>query len=151
MRTRLVIWIIACLALSLSFGELWARLPAWLSPEGLQRYGVFHWGVLGLCVLWLWLKRRNVVSRMSAGGLGIPFALAGLALLALSIFVPRQDAFLIFMMLVGWLGIFGIHQQPYHGHWFAKNCEKLDGNFRNPGHLNGPGWPLPSQPAPRLP
>ena len=33
---------------------------------------------------------------------------AGLALLALSIFVPRQDAFLIFMMLVGWLGIFGI-------------------------------------------
>lgn len=107
MKTRLIIWLAACLAISIaSFGELWTKIPEWLSPEGLQRHGVFHWGVLGLCILWLWLKRRDVLPRMQTARPSLPFLLAGAALLALSIFLPRSDDFLVFLMLVGWLGIF---------------------------------------------
>ena len=107
MKTRLIIWLAACLAISIaSFGELWTKLPEWLSPEGLQRHGVFHWGVLGLCILWLWLKRRDIWPRMQTARPSLPFLLAGAALLALSIFLPRSDDFLVFLMLVGWLGIF---------------------------------------------
>ncbi len=109
MKIRVAIWVAACLAISIiAFGELWAKLPQWLSLEGLQRYGVFHWGVLGLCVLWLGLKRKDILSRMQAGRLSLPFILTGLALLALSIFLPRRDDFLVFLMLLGFLGIFAI-------------------------------------------
>ena len=38
----------------------------------------------------------------------LPFVLVGVALLALSIFLPRSDNFLVFLMLLGWLGIFTI-------------------------------------------
>ncbi len=109
MKIRLVIWIAASLAISIiAFGELWLRLPQWLSPDGLQRYGVFHWGVLGLCILWLWLKRKDISPRMQTGRLNPPFILGGVALLALSIFLPRSDDFLVFLMLLGFLGIFTI-------------------------------------------
>lgn len=109
MKKRLIIWLAACLAISIaSFGELWTKIPEWLSPEGLQRHGVFHWGVLGLCILWLWLKRRDIWPRMQTARPSLPFLLAGMALVALSIFLPRSDDFLVFLMLVGWLGIFTI-------------------------------------------
>jgi exosortase/archaeosortase family protein len=109
LKTRVAVWVAACLAISIiAFGELWAQLPQWLSPEGLQRYGVFHWGVLGLCVLWLGLKRKDILSRMQTGRLSLPFILAGVALLALSVFLPGRDDFLVFLMLLGFLGIFTI-------------------------------------------
>ena len=109
MKTRLIIWFTACLAISIiSFGELWTKLPHWLSPEGLQRHGVFHWAVLCLCLLWLWLKRRDILSKMQTARFSLPFILSGVALLALSIFLPRSDDFLVFLMLLSWLGIFTI-------------------------------------------
>ncbi len=109
MKIRLAIWVAACLAIAIvAFGELGAKLPQWLSPGGLQRYGVFHWGVLCLCVLWLGLKRKDILSRMQAAGLSLPFILTGLALLALSIFLPRRDDFLVFLMLLGFLGVFTV-------------------------------------------
>lgn len=107
MKTRLIIWLTACLAiLVISFGELWVKLPKWLSPDGLECHGVFHWGVLGLCILWLYLKRKDILPRMQTGGRNFPFMLGGVALLVLSIFLPRSDDFLVFLMLLGWLGIF---------------------------------------------
>ncbi len=107
MKIRLIIWFTICLASSIVFfGELWAKLPQWLSPEGLQRHGVFHWGVLGLCILWLWLKRKDILPKMKTAKLSLPFVLIGVALVALSIFLPRSDDFLVFLMLLGWLGVF---------------------------------------------
>ena len=104
MKIRLIIWCIGCLAISvLLFSELWAKLPQWFSVEGLQRQGVFHWGVLGLCILWLWLKRKDILPRMQAQKFSLPFIIAGVALVALSIFLPRSDDFLLFLMLMGWL------------------------------------------------
>ncbi|MFC1932385.1 archaeosortase/exosortase family protein [Chloroflexota bacterium] len=109
MKIRLIIWCTGCLAISvLLFSELWAKLPQWFSLEGLQRQGVFHWGVLGLCILWLWLKRKDILPGMQARKFSLPFIIAGAALIALSIFLPRSDDFLLFLMLMGWLGLFAL-------------------------------------------
>lgn len=109
LKIRLIICFSACLTISiLSFSELWAKLPQWLSPEGLERHGVFHWGVLGLCILWLWLKRRHILPKMQTGRFSLPFILAGVALLALAILLPRSDDFLVFLMLLGFLGILAV-------------------------------------------
>ncbi len=107
MQIRLIIWFTISLVGSIIlFSEMWLKLPQWLSPDGLQRYGVFHWGVLGLCILWLWLKRKDIASRMQTARFSLPFILGGLALLALSIFLPRSDNFLVFLVILGGLGIF---------------------------------------------
>lgn len=107
MKIRLIIWFTISLVGSIIlFSEMWLKLPQWLSPDGLQRYGVFHWGVLGLCILWLWLKRKDIASRMQTARFSLPFILGGLALLALSIFLPRSDNFLVFLVILGGLGIF---------------------------------------------
>lgn len=107
MKIRLVIWCAGCVTVSIIFfRELWASLPEWLSVEGLQRHGVFHWGVLGLCILWLWLKRKDILPRMQAQKFSPHFMITGVVLLALSIFLPRSGDFLVFLMLLGWLGIF---------------------------------------------
>ena len=119
MKIRLIIWLTISLVGSIIlFSEMWLKLLQWLSPDGLQRYGVFHWGVLGLCILWLWLKRKDITSRMQTARFSLPFILGGLVLLALSIFLPRSDNFLVFLVILGWLGIFtimlsGIHYTNY--------------------------------------
>ncbi len=43
---------------------------------------------------------------MQMSSLSLTFMLGGLALLALSIFLPRSNYFLVFLMLLGWLGVF---------------------------------------------
>jgi len=107
LKSKLVIWFAACLALSiLSFPKVWTKLSQWLSPEGLRYHGVFHWGVLGLCLLWLWLKRKDISSKIQASRFSPPFVLIGAVLVVLSLLLPRSDDFLVFLMLLGWLGVF---------------------------------------------
>lgn len=109
LRKKVIIWLIGCLAISIiAFGELWPKLIEWLSPQGLQQHGVFHWGVFGLCLLWLWLKRRDILPAMKDAKPSPRYILVGLVVLALSLFLPRSDDFLIFLMLLGWLSIFTI-------------------------------------------
>ncbi len=109
MKIRLIIFFVACLAIAIiAFGELWTKLPQWLSLEGLQRYGVFHWGVLVLCVLWLWMKRQGIIPGMQTAKFRLPFVLAGLVLLALSILLPWHDDLFLFPMLLGFLGAFTV-------------------------------------------
>jgi len=45
---------------------------------------------------------------MRTARFSLPFILTGVALIALSIFLPGSDNFLVFLMLLGWLGIFTI-------------------------------------------
>ena len=109
LKVRLIIWSIACLVIAiLPFGDLWPKLPQLLTTEGLQPHRVSHWGILGLCVLWLWLKRKEILPKMQIPRLRIPFILAGVALLVMALLLPRSDDFLVFFMLLGWLGIFAI-------------------------------------------
>jgi exosortase/archaeosortase family protein len=106
---KLAIWAVGCAVVALFFGELWGKLWEWLSPAWLQsRGGASHWGVLGLCVLWLWLKRKDIWPRMQSSRFRLPHVLAGASLIALSVLLPRSDDFLVFLMLVGWLGLFVI-------------------------------------------
>ena len=109
LKIRIAIWLAACLASSiLLFNEVWGKLMEWLSPEGLQIYGVFHWGVFALCILWLWLKRKDILAKMRTSRFSLRFILVGLALLALAILLPGSDDFLLFLMLLSYLGIFAI-------------------------------------------
>ncbi|HEY77878.1 MAG TPA: exosortase/archaeosortase family protein [Dehalococcoidia bacterium] len=107
-KIKLIVWAVGCAVVALFFGELWGKLWEWLSPAGLQSHGVFHWGVLGLCILWLWLKRKDIWPRMQSSHFSLPHVLAGASLIALSILLPQSDDFLVFLMLVGWLGLFVI-------------------------------------------
>jgi exosortase/archaeosortase family protein len=107
-KIKLIVWTVGCAVIALFFGELWGKLWEWLSPAGLQSHGVFHWGVLGLCVLWLWLKRKDIWPRMQSSRFSLPHVLSGASLMALSILLPRSDDFLVFLMLVGWLCLFVI-------------------------------------------
>jgi len=58
---RLGLWLVLSLALSLVFfGEFWASLGTMLSPDWIfSEHHAAPWGVLGLCLIWLWLKRRE--------------------------------------------------------------------------------------------
>jgi exosortase/archaeosortase family protein len=108
MKIKLVIWAVGCVVVALFFRELWAKLWGWLSPAGLQSHGVFHWGVLCLCILWLWLKRKDIWPKMQSSGFSLPFILVGIALLSLALFLPRSDDLLVLYLLAGWLGFFVI-------------------------------------------
>jgi exosortase/archaeosortase family protein len=107
LKIRLVIWGTGCIAVSLLFyRELFLKLPQWLTVEGLQHHGVFHWGVFGLCVIWLWLKREDILPRMRPYKFSPAYTVAGIVMLLLSVLLPASDFFLIPEMLLGWLGIF---------------------------------------------
>jgi exosortase/archaeosortase family protein len=108
-KTRLVVWIASCLVISIAaFGDLWTMLPEWLSSAGLQRYGVFHWGVLGLCGVWLLLKRKDIIAQMSRARTSFFYIIGGAILVGLSVLLPGHENFLVFLMLLGWLGVFSI-------------------------------------------
>ena len=109
MKIRLIIWLVACITVTLLFfRELAVKLPQWLSIEGLQQHGVFHWGVLGLCFLWLWLKRADISPRMQSYRFNLYFTIAGILMVILSVLLPQSESFIFFEMLLGWLGIFTI-------------------------------------------
>lgn len=109
LKIKIAIWLAGCMVIAIiPFNDLWLKLPRWLSPDGLQNYGLFHWGVLGLCGLWLWLKRRDIIPKIREGRPGVLYILAGLSLIALSVTIPKSDYFLVFFLLLGWMGLFTI-------------------------------------------
>jgi len=109
LKTKIIILSAFCLVFSVfAFKQLWSELPQWLSTAGLQSYGVFHWGVLALCILWLWLKRADILPWMQRARLSLPFIVAGSALVALPSFLTRFDNLFVFPVLMGWLGFFTI-------------------------------------------
>lgn len=108
MKARFSVWVAVCLVISVvSFGELWPKLVVWLSPSGLQRYGLFQWGVLGLCAIWVWLKRKDIAAHMREK-VGLAYLIGGAALLSVSILGPQRDEYLVFLLLLGWLGAFAM-------------------------------------------
>jgi len=106
---KLAIWLLTSLALSLFFfREFWTSLGAMLSPDWV--FGQHHaapWGVLGLCGIWLWLKRKDIWEKMELrqGVVSIPF---GLALVAVAILMPPSQNYLVFQFLLASLGVFVI-------------------------------------------
>jgi len=104
---RLVLWFCVSLALSLIFfREFWANLGMMLSPGWV--FGQLHaapWGVLALCLVWLWLKRREVWQGMSCR-VSPAFIIPGLALVVGAIFIPPSLDYLVFQVILASLGVF---------------------------------------------
>ena len=74
-----------------------------LSPGVVVQQRMVHsWGVLALCLLWLWVKRKRIRADMAAGP-SFPYMALGLAYLAVSplLFAPGA-------LLLGVLGVFSI-------------------------------------------
>ena len=107
--SRMALWFVASLAISLIFfPKFWASLGTMLSLDWI--FGQHHaapWGVLGLCGIWLWLKRKDIWEKMELrqGAAFIPF---GLVLVVGAVLMPSSQDFLVFQVLLASLGVFVI-------------------------------------------
>lgn len=104
---KLAIWPTVSLALSfIFFREFWASLGTMLSPSWI--FGQHHaapWGILGLCGIWLWLKRKQIRSEIELGQ-SLVFISLGVALITGAILMPPSQDFMVFQVLLASLGVF---------------------------------------------
>ena len=109
MWLKLAMWFIISLALSLIFfREFWASLGTMLSPDWIFRqHHAAPWGILGLCGISLWLKRKEVWREMKPRQNFVLIAL-GLALIVGAVFIPSSQDFLVLQVLLASLGVFVI-------------------------------------------
>ena len=113
LKRRVAVKLLASAALALAFSAVflrhfWSILPEMLSPGWI--FGQGHsapWGVLALCLLFLWLKRKAVRAQMSCRT-NPAYILLGLVMLAAAILVPFSKDFLVFQVLLASLGFFTI-------------------------------------------
>lgn len=113
---KLVVWLVLCLFISiLFFRELWTNIGTLLSFDYIQSHGAYPWFVLLLCLLWIWMKRVEIRRGMQIGGSPF-FIAAGLIMLVVSLtaslhYLPSPNAdygFIVFLMLLAYLGLFAI-------------------------------------------
>ena len=109
LNSKLLLWLILSLAISLIFlQEFWSNLGTMLSPDWIfMQNHAAPWGVLGLCVIWLWLKRKNIGRdiELRQNPVFIPL---GLALVAGAVLIPPSPDFTVFQVLLASLGVFVI-------------------------------------------
>ncbi|MCD6358800.1 MAG: exosortase/archaeosortase family protein [Dehalococcoidia bacterium] len=111
LKRRLALWFVISLGFSIPyFGEFREYISVLVSSHGqtLEQYGVYHWGVLGFCLLWVIFNHRELAARISCGRLAPPFVILGCALVGISVVLPCHDQFTTFAVLLSWLGIFAI-------------------------------------------
>lgn len=106
---KLAVWLIVSLTLSLIFfREFWASLLKMLTPGWIfGEHNAAPWGVLGLCVIWLWLKRRQIVAEVETR-LRPAFVLLGLVMIVLAIIIPESEHFIVFSVLLATTGIYAV-------------------------------------------
>ncbi|MBI4330412.1 MAG: archaeosortase/exosortase family protein [Chloroflexi bacterium] len=109
-RSRLAVWLGLSLAVALLFfRDVWAGLPGMLTNEGLRRTGVYGWGILGVCLFWVFLKRDSIHAAMSQPGTGRRYLLLGLAMVGLMAAMPAGGVFAqVFRLLGVSLGVFTV-------------------------------------------
>ncbi len=109
LKVRLGLWILSSVILSaIFFREFWAGLSGMLSPVRiLEQHQASPWGVLTLCVIFLWLKRKQVGNGMQTAP-ALVFILAGLALTVGALLVTVSADYRVFQVLLVWLGVFTI-------------------------------------------
>ena len=119
---NMLVWFCLSLAFSLVFfRDFWVDLPRMLSLNWvLGQHHASFWGVLALCLLFLWLKRKEVwrgisdSPKSSTKSLKTAFALyilnfdflIGMALVLGALLVPFPADFVMFQILLVWLGLF---------------------------------------------
>jgi len=107
LKIKLTLWAAASAFLAvLTAVEGWPAFKANLS-HGYTAF-VYHlapWGVLVLCVLWLYLKRRQIMAAV-AGPVTVAFTAAGLGIIALTRFIPAAPDFLLLKAIAVSLGVY---------------------------------------------
>jgi exosortase/archaeosortase family protein len=86
MRDRIILWLLLSFLLTvILLPGFYVGLPLLFSPSYIMETGAYPWAVLGLCILWLFLKRgevaRGAASRVSQGEKIAGAGVAGTALL----------------------------------------------------------------------
>jgi len=108
-RTKLVLWLVLSLALSLVFfRDFWVSLGTMLSPDWIfSEHHAAPWGVLGLCGIWLWLKRRDIRAdtKFNFAFYTLNFTL-GVGLIVAAVLMPPSRDFMVFQVLLASLGVF---------------------------------------------
>lgn len=109
LSVRLALWALSSVILSvIFFREFWLGLPAMLSPARvLGENQASPWGVLTLCFIFLWLKRKQVREGMQTGT-GLIFIPIGLAITAAALIMPVSPDYLAFQALLATLGVFTV-------------------------------------------
>lgn len=106
---KLVLWFFVSLALSLIFfRDFWVSLGMMLTPDWV--FGQYHaaqWGVLLICFIWLWLKRKRIWQEIQRG-VSPTFVIPGVAMVGGAILMSHYQDFLIFQVLLASLGVFVI-------------------------------------------
>jgi len=106
---KLVLWLILSIVFSLIlFQKFWASLPSMLSPAWV--FGQHHaapWGVLALCLIFLWLKRREIWEKISCSP-SLAFVPVGLGLIVGAVLMPTSQDYMVFQVLLASFGIFVI-------------------------------------------
>ncbi|MDP2718243.1 MAG: archaeosortase/exosortase family protein, partial [Dehalococcoidia bacterium] len=107
---RVGLWLAACLAVTLLFfRDFFMNLPSMLQPGNLQREGVYGWGILGVCFLWLFLKKGQVARDMKAAQTNLIYAVLGISIILGSMLLPSSSNFVtVYRMLAAFLGIFAL-------------------------------------------
>ncbi len=106
---RLSIWLLGSLAISLIFfRDFWASLPQVLTPDWLLgQHHAAPWGVLGLCVIWVWLKRKQIAAEMEARS-SLLFVALGVMAIVLAVLIPESADFAVFRVLLASVGVYAI-------------------------------------------
>ena len=104
---RVALWFIVSLVISLIFfQEFWASLGTVLSPDWIfGQYQASPWGVLLLCLIWLWRKRKGIWGEMELRQDRV-FIPLGLALVVGAVLMPSSQNFMVFQVLLASLGVF---------------------------------------------
>ncbi len=109
LSVRLVLWLVFSLTLSTIFlREFWASLPDMLSLNWvLGQHNASPWGILALCFIFLWLKRKQVWDKMRQSP-SLVLVPIGLAITAGALLMPSLQDYLVFQVLLVFLGVFVI-------------------------------------------
>ncbi|MFC1992416.1 exosortase/archaeosortase family protein [Chloroflexota bacterium] len=106
---RMAIWLIVSLSISfIFFREFWASLGTLLSPDWI--FGQHHatsWGILLLCAIALWLKRKIIWKKIEVRP-HFTFTALGISLTVGAVLIPFSRDFLVLQALLASLGVFVI-------------------------------------------
>ena len=106
---RLVLWLASSLVFSIVFfREFWVSLPGMLSPSWvIGQHHAASWGILALCLVFLWHNRKAVWAKMSPNP-NLVFVPVGLGLIAGAMLMPSLAGYQVFQVLLLLLGVFVI-------------------------------------------
>jgi len=112
---KLAVWLVLSLAISIIFfRDFWVAVPHLLSPDYILKWHASPWGILGLCIIFLIIKRKEV--NLEAGFTTKLFrtnlpctilrSIIGIGLITGAVLIPSSDDNLIFSILLSTLGVF---------------------------------------------